>query len=192
MKKKVLLHAFILIFVCIFLFFWSTNASLADYSLQLTAILLLSLLFSRRLMRPSVFKLVESVVSTMTVLLVVSATGGITSPLFFLNYFLLFELSLLLEPVIPLILSFFLIFFYLLSGEVGISPLYWVEFLAFPFMTPLAYLFGKIYQNQVKLGLNQVRLGLKEENQKKEIKNLSKKVEELEEELVEEEIKIQK
>jgi len=110
------------------------------------------------------------------VLLIVFATGGITSPLFFLNYFLLFELSLLLEPVIPLILSISLIGFYFFTDGVGGSPLRLLELVSFPFMTPLAFLFGKIYQ--------------KEENQKKEIKNLSKKIERLEEELVEEETKV--
>lgn len=173
-KKRVILHSFI-IFVAVFVtYFWVTSETLKDVSLQLTAILMLSLIFSRHLLKPSSFKLAESTISTMAVLLVTTATGGITSPLYFLNYFLLFELSLLLEPQIPLLLSGVLICYYSLTTGSVHSPFIYAGFLAFPFMTPLAYMFGKLYQ--------------KEENQKKEIKNLSKKVEALEEEIVEKEI----
>jgi len=104
-KKRIILHTFI-IFVAVFItYFWVTDEYLKDASLQLTAVLMLTLIFTRHLLKPPSFKLAESTISTMTVLLVTTATGGITSPLFFLNYFLLFELSLLLEPQIPLLLS---------------------------------------------------------------------------------------
>ena len=176
MRKNTALHAVLLILVLIFIFYWTNESFLSGYSLQLTAFLLLVLIITRRMVKPTTFRVVESLVSTAAVLLVVSASGGISSPLFFLNYFLLFELSFLLEPAVPLFLSAGLIFFYLSTGQVQESTIRLMELLAFPFMTPLAYLFGKLYQ--------------KEENQKKEIRNLSKKVEELEEELVEEEIKI--
>ncbi|OGG00446.1 hypothetical protein A2Y99_05120 [Candidatus Gottesmanbacteria bacterium RBG_13_37_7] len=83
-------------------------------------------------------------------------------------------MSLLLEPVIALILSLLLISFYLLTHNSNTSTFQLLELFAFPLMTPLAVLFGKIYT--------------KEENQKKEIKNLSKKIDELEEEIVEEEL----
>lgn len=174
MGKKPALHSIILLAAVVITFFWITNEILSNFSLQLTAILLLTLIFTHHLLKPASFKLVESTVSTMAVILVVSSTGHLSSPLFFLNYFLLFELSLLLEPVIPLILSATLLIFYFLTGDIGGSPLRFLELAAFPFMTPLAYFSGRIYQ--------------KEENQKKEIKGLEKKIEKLEEELVEEEI----
>jgi len=174
-QGKPALHAIVLGSAVTVIFFWVINEKLSYYSLQLSAILLLTLVITHHLLKPPTFKLVESTISTMAVLLVTQATGGISSPLFFLNYFLLFELSLLLEPVIPMILSVFLIFFYFFTSEVTHSPFMITALLAFPCMTPLAYYFGKIYN--------------KEENQKKEIKNLSHKIEELEEELVEEELK---
>ena len=174
-KKRIILHTFI-IFVAVFItYFWVTDEYLKDASLQLTAVLMLTLIFNRHLLKPPSFKLAESTISTMTVLLVTTATGGITSPLFFLNYFLLFELSLLLEPQIPLLLSWALICYYSLTTGSVHSPLIYAGFLAFPFMTPLAFMFGQLYQ--------------KGENKKKEIRNLNKKVEKLEEELVEEELK---
>lgn len=181
-RNKVALHALILGSAVTVIFFWVTDEKLAYYSLQLSAILLLTLVITHHILKPITFKLVESTVSTMAVLLVTQATGGISSPLFFLNYFLLFELSLLLEAIIPMILSVFLIFFYFFTNDVVQSPFLITALLAFPVMTPLSYYFGKIYQNQV-------RLGQKEENQKKEIRNLAGKIEKLEEELVEEELK---
>ncbi len=173
-RPKVLIHTLVLGSAVILTFFWVINEKLAFYSLQLSAALLLVLVISHHILKPASFKLVESTVSTMAILLVTQATGGIASPLFFLNYFLLFELSLLLESIIPMILSIFLIFFYFLSNDVTSSPFLITALLAFPVMTPLAYYFGKIYN--------------KEENQKKEIRNLAGKIEKLEEELVEEEL----
>lgn len=174
MNRKVFTHTIILGASVVLTFFWVINEKLAFYSLQLSGLLLLALVISHRIIKPVSFKLVESTVSTMAVLLVTQATGGIASPLFFLNYFLLFELSLLLESIIPMILSIFLIFFYFLANDVISSPFLITALLAFPVMTPLAYYFGRIYN--------------KEENQKKELKNLNRKVVELEEELVEEEL----
>jgi len=174
MPTRVAVHLTILTIAVFITFLWMSDEILAHYSLQLTALLILALIFSHRLHRPSQFRLVESVVSTIAVLLLTSATGGIASPLFFLNHFLLFELSLLLEPIIPIFLSFMLITYYLFAHQVGAGSSL-IPLLAFPFLTPLAYFFGKVYQ--------------KSKNQHKELLTLSHKVEELKEELVEEEMK---
>lgn len=172
---KIALHTIILGVAVTLTFFWVLDEKLSGFSLQLSAILLLTLVITHRILKPPSFKLVESTVSTIAILLVTQATGGISSPLFFLNYFLLFELSLLLEAIIPMVLSIFLIFFYFLTNDVAASPFLITALLAFPTMTPLAYYFGRVYQ--------------REENQKRELKALNKKVEALEEELVEEELK---
>lgn len=174
MTRKIVTHAVILIIATLVIYSWVTNPVLANYSLQLTGILLLTLIFTHHLLKPVTFKLVESTISTMSVLMVISATGGLSSPLFFLNYFLLFELSLLLEPVIPMLLAGALIVFYIASDHTTYSSLTIIELLAFPIMTPLAFFFGQMYQ--------------KVKNQKKEIQHLEKEVEELTEELVEEEV----
>ena len=173
MKKKVIIHLLVLFASVLLTFGWVSTPVLAKYSLQLTAFLVITLIITRHLLKLPSFRLAESTISTISVLLLVNATDGLSSPLFFLNYFLLFELSLLLEPLIPLVLSLLLVLFYFFSFED--KPLYFLmELIAFPFMTPLAFLFGKIYR--------------KEENQKKEIKNLTHKIEELKEELTTEEI----
>lgn len=175
MNKKALIHSVVLVAAVVLAFFWVSDKTLDYYSLQLTAALLITLILTHHLLKPATFKLVESTVSTIAVLLVTTATGGAASPLFFLNYLLLFELSLLLEPVIPVVLSVMLMAFYFYTHEIERSwPTLFILF-AFPLMTPLAYFLGQLYK--------------KVKNQKKEIQGLERKVEELEEELVEEELK---
>src|SRR3990172_8278595 len=98
MPARVTVHLTILMLAVFIPHLWVTDTTLANFSLQLTAVLILVLIVSRHLHRPSQFRVVESVVSTICVLLITTATGGISSPFFFLNHFLLFELSLLLEP----------------------------------------------------------------------------------------------
>ncbi len=174
MSNKTALHIFVLFAGVAATFLWVTTPLLSNYSLQLTALLIISLILGKRLMDEETFRIIEGLTTVVATLIVVSETGGISSPLFFLNYFLLFALSLLLEPAIPVALAFIFIGYYLLTSESGTSVFQLLELLAFPFITPLAYFAGKIYQ--------------KEENQKKEIANLRHKVEELKEELVEEEL----
>lgn len=174
MNRKAFVHSVILVAATGLAFLWVSDEGLSYYSLQVSGVLLLTLIVTHRLLKPATFHLVESTVSTIAVLLVTAATGGVSSPLFFLNYLLLFELSLLLEPIIPVVLATALMFFYFYSQEIGKSATLLLELLAFPLMTPLAYILGQLYQKVI--------------NQKKEIQGLENKVEELEEELVEEEI----
>lgn len=162
MSQKAVIHSILLLVASGVTFLWVTNQTLSEYDLQLTAILMLVLVISRYFIKPNSFKLVESLISTIAIILVVVGTGGLTSPLFFLNFFLLFELSLLLEPIIPLIISAALMCIYFTLGPEVKSIGDLAILLSFPFMTPLAIFLGKIYR--------------KEENQKKQIQNLENKL----------------
>lgn len=173
---KTSLHVIIMTLTVLFIFLWVITAQLSLYSLQLSALLILVLVFSHKILKPASFKLVESTISTMAVLLVTSATGGLTSALFFLNYILLFELSLLLEPLIPIVTSILLLLFFFFTAETSYTPLNYLELLAFPLITPFAYFLGSFYQ--------------KNTNQKKEIHTLARKIESLEEELISEEMNL--
>jgi hypothetical protein len=175
MSRKILIHSAILTISVIIIFFFVTDDKLPFFSLQLTGILLLTLLISHKILKPESFKLAESTVSTMAVLLVCTSTGGLISPLFFLNYLILFELSVLLEPFIPLLLSVCFGIFYFLTSSPEINTLNYVQLAAFPMMTPLAIILGDLY--------------LKTKNQKKEIKVLSERIKNLKDELVAAEIK---
>lgn len=174
MHHKITMHSLILLTATLLTFLWVSDPTLSPYALQVSAVLLLTLLACKHVLKPVSFKLAESTIATITILLIVGTTGGIRSPLFFLNYLLLFSLSLLLEPIIPIILSGAIMAFYLLLTLPDGTSLQLVQLLAFPLMTPLSYLFGKLYQ--------------KVNNQNIQLHKLSEKVEELEEEIVEEEI----
>lgn len=165
MTQKALIHTILLAFAILSIFLWVSDPILPRFNLQLTALLMLILILTRYLIKPDSFKLVESIISTQAVLLIIYDTGNLTSPLFFLNFFLLFELSLLLEPSIPLVLSIFLgIYYYLLSPYLNISN--YTILLAFPFITPMAIFLGKIYR--------------REEDERKTIGTLEKKISKLE------------
>ncbi|OGG03727.1 hypothetical protein A2W14_05040 [Candidatus Gottesmanbacteria bacterium RBG_16_37_8] len=166
MFKDATKHSLILLTALFLTFLWVENPFLVDFSLQLTAALIIFLVLAHKIFKIRSFLLTESTVSVISVALITSATGGLTSPFFFLNLFLLFELSLLLEPSIAIILTLSLMVFYLFTNQVGPSLYNLTAFLSFLFMTPLAYLVGNIYRKVI--------------NQRKEINNLSRKIENLE------------
>lgn len=139
-------HSLFLILALFLTFIWINTETLANYSLQLTAGLVIFLIISNKVFQNESFKLVESLVSTISVVLITSATGGLSSPFFFLNYFLLFELSLLLEPFASVSLSLGLITLYLFSNQAGPAATHLIILLSLLFMTPLAFFIGQIYE----------------------------------------------
>jgi len=145
MLRTATVHSLILLAALFLTLLWVNNPLLADYSLQLTAALVIFMVLSHKIFKTS-FILTESIISAISVVLIVSATGGFSSPFFFLNYFLLFELSLLLEQEITVSATLALMVFYLYSHQLGSNMNNLVILISFIFMTPLAYLTGNIYQ----------------------------------------------
>src|SRR3989344_7598863 len=138
MIKNTAVHSLVLLLAMILAFFFVSNPHLSDYSLQLTAVLVIFLILSHKIFQNPFFLLTESTVSTICVLLITSSTGGLTSPFFFLNHFLLFELSLLLEPSIVITLTLSLMTLYIFSHRVAPSFHDLTLLLSFLFMTPIA------------------------------------------------------
>lgn len=183
MNKKqegLFFHSFLLA-LTIGLILIFVNSAWNNFSLQLVAFLftlyiLKSFLLRKQVRLPlEIEKIFEAIIFTAVVLLLITSTGSLTSPLFFLVYFLLFTLSLLLEPQIAMALSLFLIPFFLLSFpmEEKFPVQQLVPLFSLPFITPLAVYLGRLY--------------LKSENQKKEIKALSAQKEKVFKELVSDE-----
>lgn len=166
MKNSSLFSIFIISSVLL-TFFWINTDYLANFSLQLTAFLVIAFVIIRHLHDNTSLRLSETVVSTICVLLITHASGGLKSPFFFLNYFLLFELSFILLPSTAIVLSLSLILFYFYSFAIT-STLDLFIISSFIFMTPLAFISGKMYQ--------------KTKTQKKEIDSLSEKLKILEKE----------
>ncbi len=146
MDSKVLFHILVLT-ISIALGFAFPQSTLAEYDLEIAAILFISFYLAKHLLLPKgqKFRLLESVIFTLIVLLTVNTTGGVDSPFFFLVYFLLFSLALLLEPVISLTTSLTLVVFYLFSLPQNPAFKQLLPIFSLAFITPFALYLGKEY-----------------------------------------------
>jgi len=148
---KELLHSLILV-LCVALAFIFPQTPLVGYDIEIVAGLFVLLFIARKL---SFFskktRLFESVIFTFIIVGVITSTGGLSSPYFFLIHFLLFALTLLLEPIIPIIITVTLMLFFLfsLSGPLTITQLLPIFSLAL--MTPFALILGNEYEETKRL-----------------------------------------
>ncbi len=148
---KELVHSIILI-LCIALAFIFPLTSLVVYDVEIIASLFLILFVARRFSffsRKS--RLFESVIFTFIIVIVITSSGNLSSPYFFLIHFLLFALTLLLEPIIPIIITITLMLFFLftLSGSASLKELLPIFSLAL--MTPFAMIMGNEYEETKRL-----------------------------------------
>ena len=142
--SKEIVHSLVLIFAIIIGFVYP-KTSLAQYDLQISAGLFIFLyLMKRMFIEKSIYsRLAESVVFTLIVLGIVNSTGGLTSPFFFLIYFLLFSLSLILEPVISVTSTIALITFFLLNLPQNQDIKALLPIISLAFITPFAMYMGQ-------------------------------------------------
>lgn len=139
-----IIHSLILILSICFGFIFPKTV-LANYDLQIIAILFIILFVVRKWINLNKSRLIESVIFTLVILFVVNTTGGLHSPFFFLLYFLIFSLSLLLEPIIPVTTTLALMLFFIVTFPnnepiEGLIPVF-----ALAFLTPFALFMGKEY-----------------------------------------------
>jgi len=148
--SKEIAHSLILI-ISLGLSFFLPKTGLANYDLQLSAGLFVILFLAKKLLVPDSPKsrLLESVVFTIIIVSVVNTTGGVHSPFFFLIYFLLFSLSLLLEPITSITVTLTLIVLFLFSMPEGQNLNGLLPVLSLAFITPFALFMGQEYmENQ--------------------------------------------
>lgn len=149
---KELIHAVVLI-VTIVIGFVLPRTNLAQYDLQISAFLFIILFLAKKLFisKDSSSRLIESVIFTLIIIGIVNTTGSVNSPFFFLIYFLLFSLSLLLEPLISVTSTITLIVFYLLSLPQGQDLKSFLPVISLAFITPFALFLGKEHVETEKL-----------------------------------------
>ncbi len=154
MVKKQLIHAIILSITILGAFLF-VKTDLKNYDLQISALLFIILYLTRRFIVPvSTSKLIESVIFTFIILIIVNSTGSLESPFFFLIYFLLFALSLLLEPIISVIATLNLIAYFLLSLPPDQNLKTILPIFSLAFLTPFAMYLGKEYTDLQKAKSN--------------------------------------
>ncbi len=142
-----IVHALVLVFTIVFSFILP-KTSLAQYDLQIAAGLFIILFLSKKYLVPKNIhsRLIESVIFTLITLSIINTTGGVESPFFFLVYFLLFSLSLLLEPVISLTTTIALIIFLLIGLPENQSFGQILPIISLAFLSPFAMFMGKEYE----------------------------------------------
>ena len=149
---KEIVHSLILI-AAVALSFIFPKTNLAAFELQITAGLFIVLYLARKFIaskNPS-SRLIESVIFTLIIVGIVNSTGGVGSMFFFLIYFLLFSLSLLLEPIIAITTTIALVTFFLLSLPQGQDLKSLLPILSLAFITPFAMFLGQEHSRNEKL-----------------------------------------
>lgn len=141
---KEIAHALILIFTIV-LTFILPKTNLAQYDLQISAGLFILLYLTKKfVISKNIYsRLIESVVFTFIIMGIVNSTGGLTSPFFFLIYFLLFSLTLILEPIISITTTVTLIIFFLLSLPASQDFRTLLPIISLAFITPFAMFLGQ-------------------------------------------------
>ena len=151
---KEIIHALILIFTIV-LAFILPKTNLAQYDLQISAGLFILLYLAKNfIVSKNIYsRLIESVVFTLIIMGIVNSTGGLTSPFFFLIYFLLFSLSIILEPIISITTTVTLIIFFLLNLPPNQNFNTLMPIISLAFITPFAMFLGqeKIESEKLKV-----------------------------------------
>src|SRR3989338_10741849 len=152
--SKEIAHALILVFAIVLTFIFP-KTNLVNYDLQITALLFIILYSVKRfIVSKNIYsRLIESVGFTLIIMGIVNSTGGLTSPFFFLIYFLLFSLTLILEPIISITTTITLIIFFLLSLPASQDFRTLMPIISLAFITPFAMFMGseKIKNEKLKV-----------------------------------------
>ncbi len=157
--NKEIIHALILIFAIVLTFIFP-KTNLANYDLQITAILFIILYSVKRFIvtKDIYSRLIESVVFTLIIMGIINSTGGLTSPFFFLIYFLLFSLALILEPIISITTTVTLIIFFLLNLPPNQDFRTLLPIISLAFITPFAMFMGSEHIESQKLKVKSQKL----------------------------------
>ncbi|MEI8232837.1 MAG: hypothetical protein WCG44_03775 [bacterium] len=156
MPKHFFLHTVLLIASVAGIFFW-LSSPLATSTLQLVAILVLLYFGSHwlRSKKPKWFHrsaiTMDITILTSMILLLVTETGALTSPFFFLCYFLLFGVAMLYEIEATLVLTGVFILYFLFLPTTDLNDLaHLSELVALIMITPLAIFTGHQYENSLE------------------------------------------
>lgn len=150
MPARFLLHTALLIASVFGVYFWLTLPGLAPFTLQLVAILVLLYLGSHWLKshKPTWFHrstvTLDLTILTSMILLLISETGALASPFFFLCYFLLFATAMLYEIEATLVLTGVLVLFFIFLPDPD-----WTQIISLIMITPLAIFTGHSYESKL-------------------------------------------
>jgi len=143
MPRSFFVHSLFLLSAVILTWFWTSSPHLSLYNLQLIAAFIIFYFLSHFLSRSApLTSAIDAIIFTIIILLLVSSTGGLNSPLFFLIYFLLFAVSLLFEPLITLVLTA-AIFVFFWPNPLALNAL--IQLSSVILILPLSIFLGRQY-----------------------------------------------
>lgn len=151
MPLPIVIHSLVFIASAVFSFIWASKPELSKFSLQLSGLLLLVFILNKKYRYVT-----NSIIITLLTLLLILDTGSLSSPLFFLADFLLFGLSLFINPWAGFNLGLALSLLFLLNSDLT-STSHLTNLISLLLMAPLAFIFGNQYlklliaNNQVKI-----------------------------------------
>jgi cell division protein FtsB len=130
-------------------FFWSKSEFLSSYLLQFVALVILAFFIFQFIARKSklskkIKTTFDFLLLTLVIYLIIFSTGSLSSPVFFLTYFLLFAISLLFEPSAALSLATISSIFFLFGDKKELLTEL-VQLGSLFLITPLALIFGSQY-----------------------------------------------
>ena len=151
----VLRQSLVIISSTVLVFIWQ-RSEFANFTIQAVGFLIFLYLLAaaKNKWRVSIGGEIGIFVLNSIILLLIFQTGGLISPLFFLLFFILFGVAVVLEPkiVFVLVISWLFLFAPFVSDGGALPNLLRVGSLAL--VSPLSYLFGKIYNKQEKTQQN--------------------------------------
>ena len=156
MPTRFITHTALLVLAVFGVYLW-LSSPLLPYTLQLVALLVLLYIATHwlRAHKPKLFHkntvTMDVTLLSAMILLLVSETGALASPLFFLLYFLLFAVAMLYEIEATLVLTGVLVLFFLFTPGAFTSDLaHLPELLALVMITPLAIFTGHQYESTLE------------------------------------------
>jgi hypothetical protein len=146
--KKLLIHS-ALVAAALGLSYFIAKTPLAQYSLQTSGLLVALYMLTSLLFRKQFISITQRVafdifVFSFAVSLLLFTTGGFTSPIFFLTYFLLFGIALLSAPVTSVVAAAVFVILFILTPRTDL----WSEVLQIASLlaiAPLSAAFGNQY-----------------------------------------------
>jgi len=147
-SKKVFIHS-ILVALALGLSYFIAKTPLAEYSLQISGLLvalymLISFLIRKKFLTAGSRVVFDIFIFSFAVSFLLFTTGGFTSPIFFLTYFLLFGMALLSAPVTSVVAALVFAILFVLTPRSD----FWTEILQIVSLiaiAPISIMFGKQY-----------------------------------------------
>lgn len=148
--KHFFIYSLILSATTAFSYFWTRSLTLPYYNLTLIAFLIICYFIIHAISKKGVGfvylyrTLFDVFILSLITFLLVFSTGGLSSPIFFLLYFLLFGVALLLEPMTAIYLAVIVsVFLFIGQKQDLLSEI--LQLASLFLIAPLATIFGKQY-----------------------------------------------